>query len=440
MMNLFKDRREAGRQLAKLLDMYGGRNDVVVLALPRGGVPVGFEVASALGAPLDVFVVRKLGVPWQPELAMGAIASGGVRVLDQNILRSARVTTADIDRVTAEESAELARREAAFRGDRPRVELAGKVVVLVDDGLATGSTMRAAVAALRRERPSRIVVAVPVGAPETCDSMRSVADDVICAMMPARFDAVGYWYEDFSQTSDDEVRGLLIQTPVSASPPNAEQTIAFSAGDVRLEATLSLPAAPSGLVIFAHGSGSSRFSARNRRVAAVIREAPLATLLVDLLSPVEAEIDDVTRQHRFDIPLLVDRVVAAVDWAATTFIANLPIGLFGASTGAAAALGAAVARPNRVHAVVSRGGRPDLASKWLSAVRAPTLLVVGGSDSEVLSLNVQALAKIVAEKRLEVVPGAGHLFEEPGGLDRVAVLARDWFVSHLAASPSAIAS
>jgi putative phosphoribosyl transferase len=205
----FRDRHDAGRRLAAHLCDHANRSDVIVLALPRGGVPVGYEVATALGAPLDVFVVRKLGLPWHDEIAMGAIASGGVRVLDPDLIRIAGVSEADLRRVIAAEEKELARRERQYRGDRPFPDLRGKTVILVDDGLATGSTMRAAVQALRQEGPARIVVAVPVSSPETCDAFRGVADEVICAETPEPFRAVGAWYDDFSQTSDREVHELL---------------------------------------------------------------------------------------------------------------------------------------------------------------------------------------------------------------------------------------
>ena len=205
----YKDRFDAGRRLASMLSVYAQRPDLVVLALPRGGVPVGFEVAMALGAPLDVFVVRKLGVPGHEELAMGAIASGGVRVVDRNVMHRADVGEAELERITAIEQRELERRERQYRGDRQFPDLRSKVVILTDDGLATGSTMRAAVAALRQEGPSKVVVAVPVAAPDVCESFRSVADEIVCAATPTPFHAVGLWYEDFTQTSDDEVRDLL---------------------------------------------------------------------------------------------------------------------------------------------------------------------------------------------------------------------------------------
>jgi putative phosphoribosyl transferase len=206
---LFRDRTDAGRQLADKLRHYADRDDVIVLALPRGGVPVAVEVADALGAPLDIFLVRKLGVPGQEELAMGAIASGGVRVLNDQVIRMVRPSQAAIDRVAAEEQWELERREREYRGGQPPLDLRGKTVILVDDGLATGSTMRAAVAAVRKLGPDRVVVAVPVGATETCADFEGDADEAVCAHEPDPFHAVGLWYEDFSQTTDEEVRELL---------------------------------------------------------------------------------------------------------------------------------------------------------------------------------------------------------------------------------------
>ena len=211
-MPYFLHRADAGRQLARRLIEYARRSDVIVLGLPRGGVPVAAEVATALDVDLDVFVVRKLGLPGQEEYAMGAVASGGVRVLDDNVVRLGRVTEEQVQRITLVEQAELERQERTFRGERPFPDLHGKTVILVDDGLATGSTMRAAVAALRLEAPARIIVAVPVGAKETCEAFRELADDTICAVAPEPFHAVGLWYADFSQTTDEEVHQLLART------------------------------------------------------------------------------------------------------------------------------------------------------------------------------------------------------------------------------------
>ncbi len=205
----FQDRAQAGRVLAAALSPYGGRQDVLVLALPRGGVPVAFEVARALNAPLDVFTVRKLGVPGQEELAMGAVASGGLRVLNEQVLSVLRISNEDLERAAARELHELERRERTYRGRSPEPEMQGKIVILVDDGLATGSTMKAAVRALRQRNPQLIVVAVPVGPPSTCSEFQEEADEVLCISMPDPFFAVGAWYENFDQTTDDEVRRLL---------------------------------------------------------------------------------------------------------------------------------------------------------------------------------------------------------------------------------------
>ncbi len=205
----FRDRREAGRQLAQHLAAYANRPDVLVLALPRGGVPVAYEVARALHAPLDVFLVRKLGLPGHEEYAMGAVASGGVRVLNSEVVEQLHLPDEVIDTVTRRELKELKRRERIYRGDRPFPDVRGKTVILVDDGLATGSTMRAAAEVLRQQGPARLVVAVPAGSPETCDEFRDEVDEVVCAITPEPFYAVGLWYDDFSQTTDDEVRDLL---------------------------------------------------------------------------------------------------------------------------------------------------------------------------------------------------------------------------------------
>jgi len=414
----FRDRAEAGRFLGERLarDLRG--EALVVLGLPRGGVPVARQVARALGAPLDVFLVRKLGHPGQPELAMGAIASGGTRVLNDDLVRELRLGDDVIDSVTERELAELERRERAYRGDRPPPDLAGRTVVLVDDGLATGATMRAAVAAVRRQGPKQVVVAVPTAPSHSLAELAGEADEVVAVIVPEPFHAVGLWYEDFREVPDDEVRRLL-QLP-------AERPV--DAGGS--EAALVVPDDARGLVVFAHGSGSSRFSPRNRFVAGVLEEAGLGTLLVDLLTHEEERVDLRTREHRFDVGLLADRVVEAVRWAESL---GLPVGLFGASTGAAAALVAAARESDSVHAVVSRGGRPDLAGPALGDVLAPTLLVVGGRDEPVLGLNRRAAGELTRAPavKLEIVPGATHLFEERGALERVSELARDWFRLHL---------
>jgi predicted phosphoribosyltransferase len=218
MSRIFRDRYDAGRQLAELLTSHASDPALLVLALPRGGVPVAFEVARALHAPLDVLLVRKLGVPGQQELAMGAIASGGVRILNETVVTSLRIPPATIEEVAAHEEAELARRERQYRDARPWPNLHGRTVMLVDDGLATGATMHAAAIAVRRQEPARLIVAAPVAALETCNALRAVVDEIVCAITPERFHAVGLWYDDFEQTTDDEVRELLARAGQAMQP------------------------------------------------------------------------------------------------------------------------------------------------------------------------------------------------------------------------------
>ncbi len=384
------------------------------------------EVARALGAPLDVIVVRKLGVPFQPELGMGAIGEDGVRVLNDELVRLAGVREAEIAQVEARERIELERRAARFRAGRARVPLAGRTVVIVDDGIATGSTARAACLVARAEGAARVVLATPVAPPEWVDRLGDVADELVAVATPEGFAAIGQFYDDFSQTSDEEVVGCLLK---AARPVPMDADVVIDAGRARLGGNLQVPPDATGIVVFVHGSGSSRHSPRNRFVASFLAEAGLATLLFDLLTPDEER----DRANVFDIELLASRLRDVHRWVrARPELARLPIGYFGASTGAAAALWAAAELGDEVGAVVSRGGRPDLAGPRLGDVRAPTLLVVGALDDVVLGLNEDAHRRLRCVRSLAVVPGATHLFEEPGTLQAAAGLARDWFLTHLA--------
>lgn len=432
---MFSDRVEAGRRLAERLGHLQGEG-VVVLGLPRGGVPVAYQVAQALGAPLDVIVVRKLGVPYQPELAMGAIGEDGVRIVNEDIVAMAGVSPEELQAVEEREREELARRARIFRGDRRRVELQDRVVVIVDDGIATGSTVRAAAQVARAQGAARVIVATPVAPREAKDRLAADADEVVVVDSPEPFHAIGQFYLDFEQTPDAEVSRLLDQSPAvqetnspsSNDPAGLAQEVEVEAGGHRLGGHLTVPEGSSGTILFAHGSGSSRHSPRNQYVAEALNGAGLGTLLFDLLTP-EEELD---RDNVFDIELLAGRLVDATAWMAShSTWPGSSFGYFGASTGAAAALWAAAELGTEVSAVVSRGGRPDLASPVLSEVQAPTLLIVGGNDSVVLDLNRAAQAELRCENRLEVVPGAGHLFEEPGALDQVAELAVKWFSSRV---------
>jgi putative phosphoribosyl transferase len=422
---IFKDRAEAGRTLARLLLKYADRPDVIVLALPRGGVPVGFEISRALNAPLDIFVVRKLGVPGHEELAMGAVATGGILYLNHDVIQALHIDSTAISVVSAIEEEEIKRRERVYRGDLSPLHVQGKTIILVDDGLATGSTMRAAIAALRQRKPERIVVAVPAGALDVCKEIGQEADEAVCAAMPESFHAVSQWYAEFKQTTDEEVRDLLSRSSQSAS-------VSIAVNGDTIQGDLARVANARGMVIFSHGSGSSRKSPRNRYVAGVLNQQGIATLLVDLLTEEEEVRDNQTLEHRFDIDLLAERLVGATDWVVEhPVLSALPAGYFGASTGAAAALVAAAERRKIVQAIVSRGGRPDLAGEALRRVAAPTLLIVGELDQTVMKLNREAVREMSAETRIEVIPGATHLFEEVGALARVAVVASDWFEKKL---------
>lgn len=419
----FSDRTDAGRQLAARLDHLTGQ-DVVVLGLPRGGVPVAAQVADALDAPLDICLVRKLGVPYQPELAMGALGEGGVRVLNEQVLRETGVGERDLAAVEEREHVELEERTHRYRGSRPPVPLDGRTVVIVDDGLATGATALAACRVVRAKGAARIVLAVPVAPPGWTARLGGEADETVSVREPDFFYAIGQFYRDFSQTSDAEVLDCLARNRAARDPVVRDTDVRIPATGATLAGRLAVPDGATGIVLFAHGSGSSRHSPRNRAVATALNRAGLGTLLFDLLT--EAEATD--RAHVFDTPLLAGRLASATDWlTGHPEGGGLPLGYFGASTGAAAALWAAADPGSGVAAVVSRGGRPDLAGEHLARVRAPTLLVVGGRDALVLDLNRRAQALLRCENRLTVVPGATHLFEEPGALEEVAELATDWF-------------
>jgi putative phosphoribosyl transferase len=431
----FADRREAGLRLAAAL-MGFVADRPVVLGLPRGGVPVAYEVARTLNAPLDVLVVRKLGCPWQPELGLGAIGEGGVRLLNLDLIRRAQVSAPALEAVAQREGQELERRVQRYRRGRPVVDLSGRTVLLIDDGLATGFTAKAGIEVVRRRGATRVVLAVPVAPPDTVAELAEVADEVVCLETPARFGSIGAFYADFSQTTDAEVAGLLAAAggPVAAHGPEAvaepHRSVEIPAGaGLGLPAELAGSSASTGVVVFAHGSGSSRRSPRNLAVARRLNEAGLATLLFDLLTDREAA----DRGKVFDIEFLAARLVAATRWLQhEPQFAGHALGYFGASTGAAAALWAAAELGGDVAAIVSRGGRPDLAWRRLAEVTAPTLLVVGSRDTVVLDLNTQARDQLRCVSRVEVVAGATHLFEEPGALATVADLASDWFTRHLA--------
>jgi putative phosphoribosyl transferase len=335
---LFIDRVDAGQRLAAELDDLRGE-DVVVLGLPRGGVPVAFEVAAGLGAPLDVIVVRKLAVPFQPELGFGAIGEDGARIIDGRDVAAAGLGASEISAIETRERAELDRRVRRFRAGRSRVPLSGRTAVVVDDGIATGSTARAACQVARAQGVRRLVLAAPVGPPEVVASLRREADKVVCLHTPKMFAAISQWYAQFPQTSDEEVVALLKRATTRAAdsdgpmgaaadasvlavpdPPGFERDITVGNGDVQLAGHLTIPDRAAGMIIFAHGSGSSP---RNRFVAAALNQAGLGTLLADLLTPEE----ELSRANVFDVRLLAARLAGITGWLGRHPAARgLPVG------------------------------------------------------------------------------------------------------------------
>jgi putative phosphoribosyl transferase len=438
---IFQNRTFAGRLLAEHLKSLSSQNPII-FALPRGGVPIGYEIAKKMGAPLEVLVVRKIGAPFNPEYGIGAITEDGSYWIDPYSSTAARATQNDIERTVNREFAEVTRRIVQYREGLPLPNVVGRTVIVVDDGLATGVTARVACHYLKSLGAKNVILAVPVCSARTASALRQSedADEVICLHEPELFYAVGQFYEDFEQTSDEEVIALLSDVrsfaTVSAlhreeaqagTPSFSKKEVRIKEGGITLPGSISIPSSAKGLVIFAHGSGSSRLSPRNQQVAGALVEAGLATLLFDLLTEEESW----DRLNVFDIPLLASRLVLATKWVRRQkFGKGTPLGYFGASTGAAAALFAAAELQDRISAVVSRGGRPDLAIPKLHLVTAPTLLIVGGSDEPVIGMNREAM-NYLSTANLIMIPGATHLFEEPGALEQVSQEAVSWFLKYL---------
>lgn len=421
---MFKDRREAGGRLAEALLRFR-MSRPVILGLPRGGVPVAREVANALGAPLDVLVVRKLGAPRNREFGVGAVGEGGREapvILDERSCRRAGLSGAEIQQLVAAEHDEVQRRVLKYRGRWPMLSIAGRTVIVVDDGLATGVTAEAAVAVIRRLRPAQIIVAVPTGSLAAIARLRRLVDEVICLESPEEFNAVGAQYVDFPQVSDGEVTQYLGESFLGDSD------IPIDHGRV-LPGRLEIRPGASAVVIFAHGTGSSRMSPRNSRVAFGLRERGLGTLVFDLLTSGEVT----GRSVEPSLDELSSRLLRACSWVKSVAgMSHMPLALFGSSSGAAVALKAAVlGRPHAVTSIVSRGGRPDLVAQELPTIDVPTMFIAGGRDEEVLRINRKAQTLMHCESRIEVIPEATHLFVEEGALEVVSTLTYNWVTDHL---------
>lgn len=436
---LFQDRHQAGRKLAEYIELSAHeKNNALILALPRGGVPVGFELSQALEIPLDVLIVRKVGHPFHPEYGIGAIAETGASWMDPQAVGLSGIPVEKIERIMEKEKVEILRRVAQYRKNEPLPPLVGKTVILADDGLATGVTARVAARSIRSAGAKRIIIAVPVCSELAVESLRAEGHEVIAVKQSSKFRSASQFFSNFNQVSDLEVIALLEKAKAMQNKKTPRQ------GKVQIPLTngretvglLNQPAKMKGLVIFAHGSGSGIASPRNRKVAAVLNQAGFGTLLIDLLTKEEAA----DRRQVFNIPLLAQRLVRATEWLKTQNLANeLPFGYFGASTGAAAALVAAASLKQQISAVVSRGGRPDMALEHLPQVVAPTLLLVGGQDTSVIPLNEVAARHLPAAK-LRLIPAATHLFKEPGTLEQVCAETTQWFLKHLAHTDTQINS
>ena len=415
---IFANRTVAGQLLAEKL-CHLEIKDPVVLALPRGGVPVAAEIAKSLGGQLDILLIKRIISTQHREVAIGAISEGGEVFWQRDLLEHLRISEDEEDRLLALKREEIDRQAKVLRKGREPIDVKGRTVILVDDGLATGSSMLVAIDTLKKRGPSKIVVAVPVAPPSTAAQIRSQVDEIVVLLKPDTFYAVGQWYEDFGDVSDEDVTHLLRGRP--ATGPQDEK-YSIPDGKARLPGILTLVPDAKALILFAHGSASTHRSPRNQFVARALNHAGFGTLLFDLLTESEAE----DRGNVFNIDLLARRLKIATRWVRGRLGETCPpIAYFGASTGGAAAIVAAD-EGDHIFSVVSRGGRPDLAGKSLDRVKSPVLLIVGGADESIIPLNTDA-EKRMPHSKLVTIPKAGHLFEEPGTLETVAEYAIDWF-------------
>ena len=422
----FSDRLQAAELLAERLKPELGGHGALVLGVPRGAVPMARAIADSVGGELDIVLVHKFGHPHHPEFALGSVTEEGGVYLGMGAERMG-FGEEEIGDAARREILRLREKRRLLTPGRASVDVSDRIVVIVDDGIATGATMTAAVRSVKDKGASRVIVAAPVASSDAVSRLTSEGADVVTLSVPEPFFAVSEFYDDFAQVEDDEVIDALV---------GRSREIEILRDGVRLRGLLSVPAGARAVVLFAHGSGSGRMSPRNQFVARHLARAGLATLLIDLLQETEAG----DQRFVFDTEGLASRLRLAMEWLrhGDFRLSGFSLGLFGASTGAAAALHLAARYPRRIGAVVSRGGRPDLAREDLPLVQAPTLLIVGGDDEPVLTWNRGAFELLQCEKEIAVVPHAGHLFEGPGELERVAELATQWFTHWLAGRPATL--
>ncbi|PVZ06837.1 phosphoribosyltransferase family protein [Actinomycetospora cinnamomea] len=434
----FYDREDAGRRLADRLHDRAGR-DGVVLGIARSGVPVAAVVARALGAPLDVVVTRRLGVPFQPGTGLGAVGEDGTLVVDDGVVRAVGAGEAELAEVERRERETVTRLVARYRSVRPPEPIEGRTAVVVDEGAVTGSSARAACRSVRARGASRIVLAVPFCPVGVMAGLREVADEVVVLEVARELRALGEDYAVHPPVDDDEVLAVLGRRgPVRSTRPIDGEPVAHV--DIRVDRVavsghLVVPVEATGLVVFAHASGSSRFDPRHRETARSLRAAGMATFVVDLLAPRE----ELVRERVFRTGMLATRLGAALtDVRRRPTCRGLPVGLLAESTAGAAAL-ATAARRDDVDAVVCGNGRPDLVAPELPRIVAPVLLIVGDRDPVLVDLNRRARQALPPNSRLRVVAGTGRADGEHvphGAPTRAAELACDWFARHLPAVPT----
>ncbi len=433
----FADRSEAGRRLAERVRPFAV-NDPLVLALPRGGVPVGAELALRLDADFDVLMVRKIGLPGHPEMGVGAIAEDGHVIYDDLALARLHVPRQALSDTVAAERDELDRRRRVYRGERPSPRIAGRDCVVVDDGVATGGTARAALRMVRQAGPARVVLAVPVASPEAVALLREEADALVVLSAPDNFRAVGEWYRDFGQLSDDHVTAILAENAHTRPRSGGTRRVRVPVEGAHLDGDLTVPAALRGAVVMAAGEG--RADERWRSVASVLQQAGYATLLMDLLTERERSLDssDAVSDAASDTgaDVLGERLGAAVTWLRRAEdTADEPLGVLASGDAAASALVAAARHPRDVAAVVAHGGRIDVAEASLPDVRASVLVLLEGDDSFLRELGEWTRARMGGSTDLRVVSGAERLLRDSREWRRVAAEALDWFDRHLDAAP-----